>query len=88
MDVYAELTKCEKRLDLARMGLQKINKVESQPDYVDSVPVCVRQANEEKVRFSLLNNILVPRGKHYCRSRNTDVRIIESDVYQIEPRLA
>ncbi|KAH9946584.1 tRNA synthetases class I-domain-containing protein [Amylocystis lapponica] len=48
IDLDAELTKCEKKLDLARLNLEKIRKVEAQPDYAETVPANVRQINEEK----------------------------------------
>lgn len=50
MDLDAEIAKCEKKLDLARMNLQKIIKVEGQADYEVTVPANVREANQEKVR--------------------------------------
>jgi valyl-tRNA synthetase len=49
IDPDAELAKCEKKLNLARLNLQKIEKVESQPEYETTVPENVRLANEEKV---------------------------------------
>ena len=49
MDLQKEIVKCEKKLDLARLSLQKIMKVTSQPDYESTVPENVRLANEEKV---------------------------------------
>ncbi|KAF8888987.1 tRNA synthetases class I-domain-containing protein [Infundibulicybe gibba] len=48
VDLDIEIAKSEKKLDLARMNLQKIVKVESQADYETTVPANVRQANEEK----------------------------------------
>jgi valyl-tRNA synthetase len=49
VDLDVEIAKCEKKLDLARMTLEKVRKVEAQPDYEDTVPENVRIANEEKV---------------------------------------
>lgn len=49
MDLDVEIAKCEKKLDLAKLNLDKVLKVESQPDYEDTVPVTVRLQNEEKV---------------------------------------
>ena len=49
MDLEKEIAKCDKKLDLARLNLQKIMKVISQPDYESTVPENVRMANEEKV---------------------------------------
>ncbi|RDB22412.1 Valine--tRNA ligase [Hypsizygus marmoreus] len=48
VDLDVEISKCEKKLDLARMNLQKVIKVESQADYEDTVPADVRLANETK----------------------------------------
>ncbi|KAJ7600772.1 tRNA synthetases class I-domain-containing protein [Mycena floridula] len=48
VDIQVELTKCEKKLDLARLNLQKIVKIESQADYETSVPENVRLSNEDK----------------------------------------
>ena len=49
VDLDLEISKCEKKLDLARLNLQKIVKVESQPDYTETVPENVRVANDDKV---------------------------------------
>lgn len=46
-----EIAKCDKKLDLAKMSLDKVLKVEAQPDYETTIPANVRLANEEKVRF-------------------------------------
>ncbi|PCH34745.1 hypothetical protein WOLCODRAFT_79194 [Wolfiporia cocos MD-104 SS10] len=48
VDLEVEITKCQKKLGLARMNLDKIRKVESQPGYEDTVPADVRAINEEK----------------------------------------
>jgi valyl-tRNA synthetase len=48
VDLDVEIAKAEKKLDLARLNLDKVVKVESQPDYEDTVPANVRLANEEK----------------------------------------
>ena len=50
MDLDKEIAKCEKKLDLARLNLQKIVKIESQPGYEETVPANVRTANSDKVR--------------------------------------
>ncbi|KAK2459849.1 hypothetical protein APHAL10511_008170 [Amanita phalloides] len=50
VDLDAEISKCDKKLDLARMNLAKIIKVESQADYVETVPESVRAGNDEKKR--------------------------------------
>jgi valyl-tRNA synthetase len=49
VDLDLEISKCEKRLELARLSLEKIVKIESQADYEDTVPANVRIANEDKV---------------------------------------
>lgn len=48
MDLDNEIAKAEKKLALARLNLDKIVKVESQPDYEVTVPSNVRLGNEEK----------------------------------------
>ncbi|KAK7463838.1 valine--tRNA ligase [Stygiomarasmius scandens] len=48
VDLDVEIAKCEKKLDVARINLAKITKLESQEDYSSTVPENVRQANEEK----------------------------------------
>lgn len=50
MDLDAEIVKCQKKLDFARLNLDKILKTESQPDYENVVAANVRLFNEEKVR--------------------------------------
>ena len=50
VDLDAEIAKCDKKLHLSRMNLDKVVKVESQVDYENSVPANVRLANEEKRR--------------------------------------
>lgn len=49
VDLDVEISKCDKKLDLARMNLQKVVKVEAQADYIETVPENVRQGNEDKV---------------------------------------
>jgi len=49
IDFDVEIAKCEKKLNLARLNLEKIRKVESQPDYEETVPRNVRLINEDKV---------------------------------------
>jgi len=48
VDLDKEIAKCDKKLDLARLNLAKIVKVESQADYRETVPENVRLANEDK----------------------------------------
>lgn len=49
MDLDNEIAKCDKKLDLVRLNLQKVVKLESQPEYEETVPANVRAANLEKV---------------------------------------
>jgi len=49
VDFDVEIAKCEKKLNLARLNLEKIRKVGSQPDYEETVPESVRLINEDKV---------------------------------------
>ncbi|KAG6849752.1 hypothetical protein H0H93_005550 [Arthromyces matolae] len=48
VDLDVEIAKCDKKLDLARLNLQKVVKVESHADYAETVPENVRLANEDK----------------------------------------
>jgi len=48
IDFDLEIAKCEKKLTLARLNLEKTLKVESQPDYEETVPENVRLVNEDK----------------------------------------
>jgi len=57
VDLDVEIAKCEKKLDVARINLAKITKLESQEDYSSTVPENVRQANEEKVS-NFMNDLL------------------------------
>lgn len=49
MDLDVEIAKCDKKLGLAQLNLDKVKKVEAQPNYEETIPVDVRIANEEKV---------------------------------------
>jgi valyl-tRNA synthetase len=49
VDIDVEIAKCDKKLDLARMNLVKVQKVETQADYEQTVPADVRALNEDKV---------------------------------------
>jgi hypothetical protein len=55
-----EIEKCEKKLSLAKMNLDKVKKMISQLDYEETVPANVRLANEEKVCLEFL--YLVPEA--------------------------
>ncbi|EKM51310.1 uncharacterized protein PHACADRAFT_263357 [Phanerochaete carnosa HHB-10118-sp] len=48
VDLDAEIAKCEKKLHLAQLNLDKIVKIESQADYESTVPADVRLMNEDK----------------------------------------
>ena len=53
VDFDVEIAKCEKKLNLARLNLEKIVKTESQPDYKETVPENVRLVNKDKVRLNV-----------------------------------
>jgi valyl-tRNA synthetase len=53
IDLDAEIAKCEKKLQLAQLNLDKVRKVETQPDYAETVPTNVRLINEDRVRVIL-----------------------------------
>ncbi|KAJ7609088.1 tRNA synthetases class I-domain-containing protein [Roridomyces roridus] len=48
VNLDAEIAKCDKKLDVAQLSLQKLVKAESQPDYETTVPESVRLGNAEK----------------------------------------
>ncbi|KAH8827166.1 tRNA synthetases class I-domain-containing protein [Flagelloscypha sp. PMI_526] len=48
VDLDAEMAKCDKKLDLAKLSLGKIDKEESKPNYLEAVPEGKRLANGEK----------------------------------------
>ncbi|KAG1759709.1 tRNA synthetases class I-domain-containing protein [Suillus occidentalis] len=48
IDIDAEIAKCDKKLTLARLNLEKIVKIISQPDYAETVPSIVQITNDEK----------------------------------------
>lgn len=50
MDLDVEIAKADKKLGLATMNLEKVRKLESQPNYDETIPADVRLTNEEKVR--------------------------------------
>ena len=50
VDLDDEIAKCEKKLQLAQLNLDKVRKVEAQPDYAETVPENVRIINEDRVR--------------------------------------
>ncbi|KAI0290120.1 tRNA synthetases class I-domain-containing protein [Russula brevipes] len=48
VDLDAEIAKYEKKLHFARLNLDKVQKVQEQPDYSETVPEKVRLINEDK----------------------------------------
>lgn len=48
IDLEAEVAKLEKKIHAVNLNLDKVLKVTSQPDYRDSVPMTVQQANEDR----------------------------------------
>ncbi|KII90336.1 hypothetical protein PLICRDRAFT_136533 [Plicaturopsis crispa FD-325 SS-3] len=48
VNLDVEIAKCDKKLDLARLNLGKIQKIEAQVDYEQNVPENARLQNEEK----------------------------------------
>ena len=49
VDLDTEIAKIDKKLDLARLNIDKVRKLEAQPEYESTVPENVRLINEEKV---------------------------------------
>lgn len=54
VDLDAEIAKCEKKLQVVALGLNKVRKAESVPNYETTVPPDVREMNEEKVSVCLV----------------------------------
>jgi hypothetical protein len=52
VDLDAEIAKCEKRLQLAQLNLDKFRKMEALAGYVKAVPANVRFINEDMVRLA------------------------------------
>ncbi|KAI0086782.1 tRNA synthetases class I-domain-containing protein [Irpex rosettiformis] len=50
VDLDAEIAKCDKKLHLAQLNLDKIKKIEAQADYEETVPENARLANGDKRR--------------------------------------
>jgi len=48
VDLDLEIAKCDKKLGLAQLNLDKIAKIESQPNYEETIPANVRLTNEDK----------------------------------------
>ncbi|KAF8337423.1 tRNA synthetases class I-domain-containing protein [Cantharellus anzutake] len=49
VDLDAEITKCEKKLNLANLNAEKIRKLKAQPGYEQNIPADVRASNDEKL---------------------------------------
>lgn len=54
VDLDTEIAKIDKKLGLSRLNLEKVLKLEAQPEYETTVPANVRLFNEDKVCRSLL----------------------------------
>ena len=50
VDLDVEISKCDKKLDVVRLALEKIVKTESQADYAQNDPENVRAADADKRR--------------------------------------
>jgi len=88
VDLEAEQAKCDKKLNLARLNLEKIQKVESQPDYENTVPANARLINEDKVFniflcFDTDANSVIGIAKDF-RSGDKFPRVIQDHVCSIE----
>lgn len=67
VDLIAEIAKCEKKLGLAQLNLDKIQKLQRQIGYDTIVPKGVQEANYQKVNsFFFQSNffLIVTRAKH------------------------
>lgn len=53
VDLDAEIAKCEKKIGLAQLNLEKVKKLISQPGYEQNIPEDVRAANLENVSCSM-----------------------------------
>ena len=58
MNLEAEVAKCDTKIDLARLNLEKLLKMMSQPDYQTTVPETVQLSNEEKVWHTRLSPMI------------------------------
>ena len=72
IDFDVEIAKREKKLNLARLNLEKIRKAESQPDYGETVPENVRLINEDKVWPNAHSRL--DTFSNYCRVAAQGVR--------------
>ena len=81
IDIAAEIAKCEKKLDLARMNLDKIRKIQSQAEYEETIPANVRLLNEDKVcvtKYMTVSTILTSASLPHQR------KIYEAEIATIE----
>ena len=61
VDLDAEIAKCDKKLQFAKLNLDKIVKLESQKDYEQNVPEDSRLATAEKVcKYELVVSCCLP----------------------------
>ena len=91
IDLDAEIAKCEKKLQLARLNLDKVRKVEAQPDYAETVPENVRSINEDKVRApakclscAISHSLFTFPAEENVRSRGLYARILKGYVCKVE----
>jgi hypothetical protein len=88
VDLDAEIGKCDKKLGLARLNLEKLRKIELQPNYEHTIPINVRMSNEGKVRvsfiLSLRRNTYTNDAEKDIRSGNRHLGVIERDVCKSE----
>jgi len=88
VDLDNEIAKCDKKLGLAQLNLDKIIKIESQPNYKETIPANVRLANEDKVcigSLPKLSNLTVPVvSEKNLRSGNRHAAVIERNVCEVE----
>lgn len=89
VDLDAEIAKCEKKLQLAQLNLDKVRKVEAQADYVETVPANVRLVNEDRVRrgsilcLPILESLIL-RAEENVRGGSCFVGAVEGDVCEAE----
>jgi hypothetical protein len=90
VDLDAEIAKCEKKLQLAQLNLDKVRKVEAQADYVETVPANVRLVNEDRVRLAsifglrILETLMTKCAEENVRGGSRFVGVVEGDVYEVE----
>ncbi len=84
VDLDVEIDKCDKKLRLAQMSLQKIQKMEPQPDYEETAPANAKLANEDRVRTQLECQYVTPHNISFAeenpRGRYREPRTFKGDV--------